>query len=251
MSDPLVIAIPSKGRLQENTEALFAARGLVVEKPGGSRNYRGRLNGVDDVEIAFLSASEIARELGAGRVHLGVTGEDLVRETVPDADHRIALAAPLGFGRADVVVAVPEAWIDVATMEDLDDVAAGFRAGHGRRLRIATKYWNLTERFFASHGIALYRIVESLGATEGAPAAGLADAIVDITTTGATLRANHLKVLQDGVMLRSEANLAVSLTAAWPPPARAAAGRIAEALPVAGIADGLERAFAQMENAAG
>ena len=134
MSDPLVIAIPSKGRLQENTEALFKAGGLVVEKPGGSRNYRGRLNGVDDVEIAFLSASEIARELAAGRVHLGVTGEDLVRETVPDADNRIALASPLGFGRADVVVAVPQAWIDVSSMEDLDDVAAGFRAGHGRRL---------------------------------------------------------------------------------------------------------------------
>jgi ATP phosphoribosyltransferase len=246
MSDPLVIAIPSKGRLQEQTEAFFKAGGFVVEKPGGSRNYRGRLEGFDDVEIAFLSASEIARELGAGRVHLGVTGEDLVRETIPDADNRIALAAPLGFGAADVVVAVPEAWIDVSAMEDLDDVAAGFRAAHGRRLRIATKYWNLTERFFASHGIALYRIVESLGATEGAPAAGLADAIVDITTTGSTLRANHLKILTDGVMLRSQANLAVSLRAAWPAPARAAAGRIAEALPVAGIAGGLERAFAQI-----
>ena len=249
MSDPLVIAIPSKGRLQEKTEALFKAGGLVVEKPGGSRNYRGRLEGIDNVEIAFLSASEIARELGTGNVHLGVTGEDLVRETIPDADNRIALAAPLGFGRADVVVAVPQAWIDVSSMEDLDDVAAGFRAGHGRRLRIATKYWNLTERFFASHGIVLYRIVESLGATEGAPAAGLADAIVDITTTGSTLRANHLKILADGVILRSEANLAVSLRAAWTPPTRAAAGRIVEALPVAGIADGLARALAQMKGA--
>jgi len=134
-------------------------------------------------------------------------------------------------------------------MEDLDDVAAGFRAAHGRRLRIATKYWNLTERFFASHGIALYRIVESLGATEGAPAAGLADAIVDITTTGSTLRANHLKILEDGVILRSEANLAVSLTAAWPVSARTTAGRIIEALPVAGIAGGLERALARIESA--
>ncbi len=250
MSDPLVIAIPSKGRLQERTEALFHAGGLVIEKPGGSRNYRGRLSGVDDVEIAFLSAGEIARELGAGSVHLGVTGEDLVRETVPDADNRIALAAPLGFGGADVVVAVPEAWIDVSAMEDLDDVAAGFRAAHGRRLRIATKYWNLTERFFASHGIALYRIVESLGATEGAPAAGLADAIVDITTTGSTLRANHLKILEDGVILRSEANLAVSLTAYWSAPVRHAAEQIVAALPVAGIAGGLERAFAQIKGAA-
>lgn len=251
MSDPLVIAIPSKGRMQEKTEALFKAGGIAVEKPGGSRNYRGRLRGVDDVEIAFLSASEIARELAAGRVHLGVTGEDLVRETVPDADNRIALASPLGFGRADVVVAVPQAWIDVSSMEDLDDVAAGFRAGHGRRLRIATKYWNLTERFFASHGIALYRIVESLGATEGAPAAGLADAIVDITSTGATLHANHLKILDDGVILRSEANLAVSLRAAWPAPIRTVAERIVDALPVAEIAGGLQRAFARMDSKAG
>ncbi len=249
MSDFLVIAVPSKGRLQDATAALFEAAGLAIEKPGGSRNYRGRLRGMDGVEIAFLSASEIARELGAGRLHLGVTGEDLLRETVPDADSRVALAAPLGFGRADVVVAVPQAWIDVATMEDLDDVAADFRLGHGRRLRIATKYWRLTERFFASHGIALYRIVESLGATEGAPAAGLADAIVDITTTGSTLHANHLKVLEDGVILRSEANLAVSLRAAWPPSVRHAATRIGEALPVAGLAGALQGALARLNGA--
>ena len=128
---------------------------------------------------------------------------------------RTALLLPLGFGRCDVVVAVPEAWIDVVTMEDLDDVAAGFRPRHGRRLTVATKYVNLTRRFFAGHGIADYRIVESLGATEGAPATGAADLIVDITTTGATLRDNGLKVLADGVILRSEAHLVASRTAAW------------------------------------
>ena len=125
------------------------------------------------------------------------------------------MAAPLGFGRCDVVVAVPEAWIDVATMEDLDDVAAEFRPRHGRRLTVATKYVNLTRRFFAGHGIADYRIVESLGATEGAPATGAADLIVDITTTGATLRDNGLKVLDDGVILKSEAHLVTSLVATW------------------------------------
>ena len=159
-----------------------------------------------------------------------------MRETVADADDAIALVAPLGFGQADVVVAVPELWIDVWTMEDLDDVAAGFRARHGRRLRIATKYWNLTQSFFSSHGIALYRIVESLGATEGAPAAGTADVIVDITTTGATLVANHLKVLEDGIILRSEANLAASLTAPWSEEARQAARRLVAALADAGRA---------------
>ena len=165
-----------------------------------------------------------------------MTGEDLVRETLADADRRVALVAPLGFGQANVVVAVPELWIDVWTMEDLDDVAAGFLARHGRRLRIATKYWNLTQGFFASHGIALYRVVESLGATEGAPAAGLADAIVDITTTGSTLAANHLKVLEDGTILRSQANLAMSRTAPFSDEAQHATQRLFEALRRSGIA---------------
>ena len=189
-----------------------------------------------DVEVAFLSASEIARELASGNVHLGITGEDLVRETVADWEARIALLAGLGFGRADVVVAVPELWIDVWTMEDLDDVAAGFRARHGRRMRIATKYWNLTQGFFAAHGIALYRVVESLGATEGAPAAGTADLIVDITTTGATLAANHLKVLEDGVILKSEAKLAASRAAKWDAGASAAAVSLFKGLASAGVA---------------
>ena len=234
MNGGLVLALPSKGRLKEAAEALFARAGLMVETQGG-RRYRGRLAGAPDVEIAFLSAAEVARELAAGTVHLGVTGEDLLRETIPDADAKVALLAPLGFGQADVVVAVPEVWIDVWSMEDLDDVAAGFLARHGRRLRIATKYWNLTQRFFASHGIALYRIVESLGATEGAPAAGAADAIVDITTTGSTLAANHLKMLEDGVILRSEANIVLSRSAEWDEPARNAVAGFLRALDAAGI----------------
>ena len=223
MNDALVLAIPSKGRLQEEAKALLARAGLRVETRD-DRHYRGRIAGIDDVEVAFLSAADIARDLAAGAIHLGITGLDLLKETVPDMEARIALLAPLGFGAADVVVAVPEAWIDVWTMEDLDDVAAGFGARHGRRLRIATKYWNLTQGFFAAHGIALYRVVESLGATEGAPATGVADAIVDITTTGATLAANHLKVLDDGLILRSEAYLAASRTASL----SAAAGGAAE-----------------------
>jgi ATP phosphoribosyltransferase len=230
MSDPLILAIPSKGRLQEETEKALARAGFTLEKPGGARNYRGRLTGIDNVEVAFLSASEIARELAAGRVHLGVTGEDLVRETIPRPERHVELLQPLGFGRADVVVAVPELWIDVWTMADLDDVAATFLGRVGRRLRIATKYWTLTQAFFASHGIALYRIVESLGATEGAPAAGTADLIVDITTTGSTLRANHLKILEDGVILRSQANLTQAVNAAWDDATRQTAERLAAAL---------------------
>lgn len=235
MNGALVLALPSKGRLKAEAEALFARAGLAVQKRGG-RNYRGRLAGLEGVEVAFLSAAEIARELAAGSVHLGITGEDLVRESIAEADEKIALLAPLGFGRADVVVAVPHLWVDVWTMEDLDDVAAGFRARHGRRLRIATKYWSLTQNFFAAHGIALYRVVESFGATEGAPAAGTADLIVDITTTGSTLAANHLKVLEDGLILHSEANLALSLTALMNPEARSVQIRLLKGLAGNGIA---------------
>jgi ATP phosphoribosyltransferase len=204
----ITLAIPSKGRLKEQTLAIFEAAGLPVRQQGDERRYRGRIDGRDDVDVAFLSAAEIAREAGRGSIDLGVTGEDLVRETVADWSSRVEIAVRLGFGRDDEVVAVPDVWFDVSGMADLDDVAADFRQRHGRRMRIATKYWRLTQQFFSQkHGIQVYRIVESLGATEGAPAAGSADVIVDITTTGSTLAANHLKILDDGVILESEACL--------------------------------------------
>ncbi|MEO3386416.1 ATP phosphoribosyltransferase [Mesorhizobium sp. CAU 1741] len=210
----VTLALPSKGRLKDDSMAALAKAGFSVVTPKDERRYRASVDGRDDIEIAFLSASEIARELASGTVDLGVTGEDLVRETIAEWQKRVAIGARLGFGRADVVVAVPDAWLDVDTMADLDDVAAEFRQRHGRRLRIATKYWRLTQQFFSSqHGIQVYRIVESLGATEGAPAAGSADVIVDITSTGSTLRANHLKILDDGVILKSEACLVQSLKA--------------------------------------
>jgi ATP phosphoribosyltransferase len=219
----LIIASPSKGRLQENAAAFFARAGLELTQGRGARDYRGAIAGLDGVEVAFLSASEITSRLARGEAHLGVTGEDLVREEIADVARTVELLAPLGFGAANVVVAVPQAWIDVRVMADLADVASGFRARHGRGLRVATKYVNTTRRFFAQHAIDDYRIVESSGATEGAPAAGAADLIVDITTTGATLVANALKVLDDGVILRSQANLVASLTASWSETAREAA----------------------------
>jgi ATP phosphoribosyltransferase len=211
----LVLAVPAKGRLQENAEAFFARAGLDLVKPRGARDYRGAIAGVDGVEVAFISAAEIAEQLAAGAVHFGITGEDLVREMIPAADDKVVLLDGLGFGHANVAVAVPEAWIDVRSMADLDDVATSFRLIHDRRLRVATKYINLTRFYFARHGIVDYRIVESAGATEGAPAAGTAELIVDITTTGATLAANGLKVLEDGIMLRSQANLVAARAASW------------------------------------
>ena len=214
MSEPvLTLAVPSKGRLMEQARALFEKAGLVIARGGDDRGYRGTIEGQEGVEIAFLSASEIARQLMLGRVHMGITGQDLIHETIGDAEAVIDLAKPLGFGFADVVVAVPQSWIDVGRMLDLEEIAAQFRRAHGRRLRVATKYMNLTRRFFAEKGVAGYRIVESLGATEGTPAAGTADIIVDITSTGSTLKANHLKVLEDGVILESQAVLAATRTA--------------------------------------
>jgi ATP phosphoribosyltransferase len=215
VSAPLVLAVPAKGRLQENAENFFARAGLNLIKPRGARDYRGTVAGLDGVEVAYLSAAEITGQLAAGTVHLGITGEDLVREMIPDADTRVVLVEGLGFGYANVVVAVPQAWIDVRTMADLDDVATSFRHTHDRKLRVATKYVNLTRGFFSTHGVIDYRIVESAGATEGAPAAGTAELIVDITTTGTTLAANALKVLEDGTILRSQANLVAARTAVW------------------------------------
>src|SRR5258708_21725741 len=159
MTAPLVLAVPAKGRLQENAEAFFARAGLTLIKPRGARDYRGAITGLDGVEIAYLSASEITSQLAAGAVHLGVTGEDLVREMIPDADKRVVLIEGLGFGFANVVVAVPQAWIDVRTMADIDDVATAFHQHHTLQMRGATKYVNLTRDFFSAHGVIDYRIV--------------------------------------------------------------------------------------------
>jgi ATP phosphoribosyltransferase len=223
---PFVLAVPSKGRLQEAAADFFARAGLELVQGRGARDYRGAIAGLPGVEVAYVSSAEIVGQLAGGSAHFGVAGEDLLREKALDVEARFELLSPLGFGHANVVVAAPKAWIDVRTMADLDDVAQAFRAKRGERMRVATKYVNLTRRFFAEHGIADYRIVESLGATEGAPASGAAELIVDITTTGATLAANALKPLDDGTILRSQATLIASLAAPWGPNARQAARAI-------------------------
>jgi ATP phosphoribosyltransferase len=226
-NDKLILAVPSKGRLMEQTAEAFAAAGLTVRKTGNERGYRGEIVGLPEIDVAFVSASEIAWNLKTGRVHLGVTGEDLVSEQMSDAATRVTYLKKLGFGHADVVVAVPDFWIDVRNMDDLAEIALPFRRAHGRWYRVATKYLNLTRRFFAARGVSDYRIVESLGATEGTPAAGTAELIVDITTTGTTLAANGLRILDDGVVLKSEANLISSNVAPWTDATRAAMAEIA------------------------
>ncbi len=226
----LVIAVPSKGRLKEKAAELFERAGYPLRVKGHERGYRGQLEGFGDVEVEYTSAAEIVHQLKAGRVHLGITGEDLVRETLTDVDGTIEFLTPLSFGHADVIVAVPECWLDVSRMEDLEDVAEQFARAHGRRLRVATKYMNLTRRFFAKKGVTGYRIVESVGATEATPATGTSELIVDITTTGTTLRANHLKVLDDGLILKSQAHLLAARGAAWDPRATELRATIVSAL---------------------
>jgi ATP phosphoribosyltransferase len=191
--------------------------GLSLSIDGGSRGYLARLKGLAGVQVRLLSAGDIADALDVGGIHLGVTGEDLVRERGGDVDARVLLLRPLGFGRANLVVAVPRSWLDVETMADLEEAAHDVLARTGRRMRVATKYLAQTRAFFARHGVADYRITESGGATEGAPATGAAELIVDITSTGATLAANGLKILADGTILKSQAHLAASLRAAWTP----------------------------------
>lgn len=211
----LSFAIPSKGRLKENTEAWLKSCGFSLRQVGGGRGYSAELRGMPEVDIMLLSAREIAEGLISGALHLGVTGEDLMHDLSRDVASDVHVLHKLGFGNADVVVAVPAAWIDVDTMSDLEAAGAQFRQRHGRRMRVATKYLRLTRRFFASRSVGEYRLVESAGATEAAPAAGSAELIVDITTTGATLRANDLKILSDGTILKSEAALTGSNRASW------------------------------------
>jgi ATP phosphoribosyltransferase len=201
------LGVPSKGRLMEKTFDWFGARGIGLSRTGSDREYAGAVAGISGVELVLLSAGEIPRELASGRINLGVTGTDLVRETLGNWEQKVEELAKLGFGHADLVVAVPAAWVDVDGLDDLDAAAAAFRAEHGFRLRIATKYHRLVRDFLRDQGIADYQLVDSQGATEGTVKNETAEAVADITSTGDTLRANHLKVLSDGLVLQSQATL--------------------------------------------
>ncbi len=209
----LKLGVPSKGRLMEKTFQWFAARGITLARSGSDREYAGVVDGIDNVSLVLLSAGEIPRELAAGRIHLGVTGTDLVHEKLALWEQSVKRVEELGFGHADLILAVPKAWIDVDTLHDLDAAAAAFRRAHGFRMRIATKYHRLVREFLRAAGVADYALVDSQGATEGTVANETAEAVADITSTGETLRANHLKLLGDGLILRSQATLWQSRTA--------------------------------------
>lgn len=203
----LKLGVPSKGRLMEKTFEWFGARGITLQRTGNEREYAGAVDGIDNVSLILLSAGEIPRELAAGRIHLGVTGTDLVREKLALWDQLVEPMEELQFGHADLIIAVPQAWVDVDTLDDLDAAAAAFRQHHGFRMRIATKYHRLVREFLRSGGVADYALVDSQGATEGTVKNETAEAVADITSSGETLRANHLKILSDGLVLQSQATL--------------------------------------------
>lgn len=207
------LGVPSKGRLMEKTFDWFSQRGVVLSRTGSEREYAGAVQGVQGVSLILLSAGEIPRELATGRIHFGVTGTDLVQEKLPLWEQQVEPLWELGFGFADLVIAVPKFWVDVDTLDDLDAVAAAFRRRHGHRLRIATKYHRLVRDYMRLGGVADYALVDSQGATEGTVTNETAEAIADITSTGETLRANHLKMLSDGPILKSQATLWRSRTA--------------------------------------
>ncbi|MCV6593812.1 MAG: ATP phosphoribosyltransferase [Silicimonas sp.] len=228
----LKLGVPSKGRLMDKCFDWFGARGVTLGRAGSDREYAGRVDGVDGVELVLLSAGEIPRELAAGRIHLGVTGMDMVREKLAFWDQRVAEVEPLGFGHADLVIAVPDFWVDVTTLDDLDEVATAFRARHGHRLRIATKYHRLIRDFLRGAEVSDYQLVDSQGATEGTVKNLTAEAIADITSSGATLTANHLRVLDDGLVLASQAALFKTRAEVWDSETRATWGALKEVLSI-------------------
>ena len=211
----LRIGLPSKGRLRKDMEKLFLDKNITFENLVNDRDYIGAIKGLKDTVLYFLSAKEITNRLDEGSIHVGLTGDDLIQEKIFNFNSKITKDRELDFGKADLVVAVPDIWIDVMTMADLEEVSNHHRDKYSKRLRVATKYKNLTNNFFSKCGVVDYRTVESDGSTESAPFNGFSEIITDITSTGETLRANNLRVLDDGIILKSSANFFSSKVAEW------------------------------------
>jgi len=213
----LRIAFPSKGRLRKDLEKLLTSKKISFIDEGNDRNYIAKLSSHNDILVYFMGAKEIVTQLDEGNIHLGITGDDLVQEYMFDYDSKVSSELTLNFGKANLVVAVPKIWLDVTTMADLDEISHIKRMSTSKRLKVATKYINLTNRFFSKCGVTDYRTVGSSGSTESAPFNGMSDVIVDITSTGETLKANNLRILDDGLILNSSANIFKSQTANWSP----------------------------------
>ncbi len=212
MKNLITIGLPSKGRLKEDSINFFEKNNLKPTSNGGERNYFAQIDNLPSSKIIYLHAKEIIQRLGDGTIDIGISGLDLLQESSINLKKKIEIKKKLDFGVADVVVAVPDDWIDVQTVADLEEVSFDFRDKKNTRLRVATKYPNLTNNFLVSKGVTQYKLVPSLGATETYPFIGSAEIISDITSTGETLRANDLRVLKDGIILKSQACLLISKT---------------------------------------
>ena len=207
------LGIPSKGRLKKQVEKFFLEKGLELVKVGSSREYLAEFKEEKKIQIILLAASDLPLEIKKGNLDIGITGRDLVFEKILDWQKWIVELQRLGFGNADLVIGVPQFWIDVNHRDDLDEVADFFRKKYSRCLRIATKYQNITREFLIDKQVTNFEIVESQGATEGAIANGIADVVVDITSTGETLKQNKLKTIEDGILLKSFA--AIFMNKRW------------------------------------
>ena len=210
MKNIITIGLPSKGRLKDKSLDFFNRRELKILNSSKERNYFASIQDKPDIKIIYLHAKEIIQRLGDGTLDLGISGLDLLNESEKNIKDKILIKKKLDFGYANLVVAVPDDWIDVQTIADLEEIAFNIRSKKNRRLRVATKYPNLTNNFLISKGVTQYKLIPSLGATETYPFIGSAEIITDITSTGKTLKDNDLRVLKDGLILKSSACLFIS-----------------------------------------
>mgnify|MGYP000924638317 CR=1 FL=1 len=210
MKDILTIGLPSKGRLKRSALDLFKKNNFKLFSKGGDRDYFANIKNLSNVKVIYLHAREIIERLGDGTLDLGISGLDLLKESTVSLQKKIEIRKKLDFGKANLVVAVPDDWIDVQTIADLEEISFYFKDKKNSRLRVATKYPNLTNSFFTAKGVTHYKIISSLGATETYPFTGSSEIITDITSTGATLKANNLRILKDGEILKSQACLITS-----------------------------------------
>jgi len=210
MKDLIIIGLPSKGRLKEGSINFFEKNNFKLTSSGGERNYFAQIEKLPNTKVIYLHAKEIIQRLGDGTLDMGISGLDLLRESTINLQKKIEVKKKLDFGTANVVVAIPNDWIDVQTVADLEEVSFDFRDKKNTRLRVATKYPNLTNNFLVSKGVTQYKLVPSLGATETYPFVGSSEIITDITSTGKTLKDNNLRVLKDGLILKSQACVLIS-----------------------------------------
>ena len=210
MKNEITIGLPSKGRLKDKAMSFFEENGFKILQSDKERNYFATIENKSNIKIIYLHAKEIIQRLGDGTLDLGISGLDLLNESEKILQDKIIIKNKLNFGKANLVVAVPDDWIDVQTIADLEEVSFDIRSKRNTRLRVATKYPNLTNDFLLSKGITQYKLISSLGATETYPFIGSSEIITDITSTGKTLADNNLRVLKDGQILNSTACLFVS-----------------------------------------